>query len=132
MTPLSVLVTEDESEMRNVLSQWLEHQGHKVTCARNGNEALRLLRTAAVDLLVLDILMPDGDGIEVLMELAKTKPATKTLAISGGGPYLSSADCLKLANRLGAHGVLMKPFTQAQLLAAIDGIMDADAAGAPG
>jgi CheY-like chemotaxis protein len=126
MSPLSVLVADDESELGMLLSGWLESQGCKVNLAKNGNEALALLRNTVFDLIIFDILMPDGDGIEVLMGLAKAKSTTRTLAISGGGPYLSGADCLKLAKRLGAHGLLLKPFTSAQLTEAIEAVMETE------
>jgi CheY-like chemotaxis protein len=75
-----------------------------------------------VDLVITDVLMPDGDGLEVITSLRRVAPLTRVLAVSGGGNHLRATDCLAFAKGLGAHGVLMKPFNRAQLLAAVNKI----------
>jgi DNA-binding response OmpR family regulator len=64
--------------------------------------------------------MPDGDGFELIGGFRKAQPAARILAISGGGRFLEGTNCLKVARGLGAHAVLMKPFSWEQLQAAID------------
>ncbi len=121
--PLSVLVVDDVDEIRHLLTQWLREIGATVREAATGNEALRELRGAPVDLLITDILMPDGDGLEVIAEVRRARPTMRVLAISGGGRHLRADDCLKFAKGLGAHGLLMKPFTRQQLLEALSRIL---------
>jgi YesN/AraC family two-component response regulator len=72
------------------------------------------------DLVITDVLMPDGDGIDLITELKKVQPSARILAMSGGGRYLEGSDYLKLATGLGAHAAIMKPFTWQQLRAAIE------------
>lgn len=113
-------MADDEEGIRRLLEQWLVRAGHQVTCAADGREATKALRDRSFDLLVTDIVMPDGDGLELIATFKKAQPAGRILAISGGGRYLQGNDCLKIARGLGAHAVVMKPFTAEQLLAGID------------
>lgn len=120
---LSILVADDEEGIRQLLSHWLQRAGYQVTCVDCGQEAARALRARPFDLIITDIVMPDGDGFELITEFRRAQPATRILAISGGGKYLQGADCLRMAKGLGAHGAVMKPFTREQLLAGVDAIM---------
>jgi len=86
--------------------------------ANDGNEALDVFRENRCDLVILDIFMPNKDGIETLRELVKFSPRPKTLAISGGGRF-SASGTLLVAARLGADSTLTKPFTPKQLLDAL-------------
>lgn len=72
-----------------------------------------------VDMVITDILMPDGDGLEVITELKRAQPSVRIIAMSGGGHHLRAAECLKFATGLGAHGLLLKPFKREQLLEAV-------------
>ena len=119
-TPLSILVADDEEGIRNLLQHWLGRVGHTVSCVDSGREASRLLRSQRFDLVITDVVMPDGDGFELIAEFRKAQPTTRILAISGGGKYLQSTDCLRIARGLGAHAVVMKPFNWDQLRAGID------------
>lgn len=121
--PLSVLVVDDVDEIRHLLTQWLREAGAIPRDAATGNEALRELRGAPVDLLVTDILMPDRDGLELIAEVRRSRPTVRILAISGGGRHLRADDCLKFAKGLGAHGLLMKPFTRQQFLEALSRVV---------
>jgi CheY-like chemotaxis protein len=117
---LSILVADDEEGIRNLLVHWLRSQGHTVACAGNAREAQRLLRQQPFDLVITDVVMPDGDGFELIASFRKTKPQTRIVAISGGGKYLQGNDCLRIARGLGAHTAVMKPFSWEQLQSAID------------
>jgi CheY-like chemotaxis protein len=116
---LSIIVADDVEGITHLVQHWLEEQGHHVTCASSGSEVAVLLKQKPVDLMITDIIMPDGDGLEVMLELKKSHPNARVLAISGGGAYLRARDCLNLAKGLGANAVLMKPFNREQLLAAV-------------
>ncbi len=124
---LSILVADDEEGIRQLLTHWLERAGYKVTCVDCGHEAARELRSRRYDLIITDIVMPDGDGFELITEFRRAQPTTRILAISGGGKYLQGADCLRMAKGLGAHAAVMKPFTREQLLAGVDAVMGASA-----
>jgi len=119
MTPLSVLLAEDEEHIRTLVCGWLEQAGHRVTCARTGLEAINFAKKQGFELAITDIIMPDGDGTGFIAELKKLRPATRVLAISGGGRIIDGNDCLRIAQGLGAHAALMKPFNRDQLLAAV-------------
>jgi len=126
---LSIIVADDVEGITHLVQHWLEENGHHVACAASGNEVAALLRKQPVDLVITDVIMPDGDGLEVMLELKRTQPHARVLAISGGGAYLRPRDCLSLAKGLGANAVLLKPFNREQLLtAARAALADATAA----
>lgn len=123
--PLSVVVADDVIEIQQLVHLWLSDVGCVVTCVSTGREAVRILRSQHVDVVITDILMPDGDGLEVISELKRAQASTRVLAISGGGNHLRASDCLKFAKGLGAHGLLMKPFNRKQLFDALGFAMPA-------
>ncbi len=119
MTPLSILVADDEVQIRQLVTRWLEREGHHVTCAANGVEAASVSQAKAFDLIVTDMLMPERDGVQLITEIKKTRPNARVLAISGGGRVLEGTDCLRMAQGLGAHAAVMKPFNRESFLAAV-------------
>jgi len=119
MTPLAILVAEDEENIRLLLEEWLQPLGHTVASAPNATEAFKLLKKQRFDLVVTDIVMPDGDGLKLIEELRKTPPIPRILAISGGGRFMDGEDYLKMARGFGADAALMKPFAREKFLAAI-------------
>lgn len=116
---LSILVTDDEESIRDLIQHWLTRAGHRVTCAASGDEARRHLRGGRFDLVITDIVMPDGDGFELVASVKSLQPHARILAISGGGKYIQGADCLKMARGLGADGIVIKPFNWEQVKEAI-------------
>lgn len=117
---LSVLVVDDSTHIVDFISELLRREGHAVVCARSGREAAVILDSVAVDVLITDVLMPDGDGIELLHRLRRTGRALpRIVAISGGGRYVDSENCLTIAAGAGAQVCLKKPFTDVELLAAL-------------
>lgn len=118
--PLSVLLADDDENLRVLITHWLEAVGHSVVSAGSAKEASRLFKTGKFDLLVTDILMPDGDGLELISLVKTSQPPPRIVAISGGGKYVEGANCLKLARGWGAHAAVIKPFNREQLLAAVD------------
>lgn len=119
MKPLSILVVDDHEPTQRVLQLWLESHGHKVVCAGSGNAAYQLLTTHHVDLVITDVLMPDGNGIDLIAKIKRSQPGLRILAISGGGPHVTSSSCLQRAHTVGANALLLKPFKQDQLLNAM-------------
>jgi CheY-like chemotaxis protein len=123
MRPISILVADDEPGIRNLLHKWLNRDGHHVACARSGHEAAELMKTQSFDVVITDVLMPDGDGLELITESKKTQPSARIVAISGGGRYLHGAECLKVATGLGAHAAVLKPFSMPELLESISAVL---------
>jgi len=118
-----ILLIDDDDAVRTMLRLTLAHFGHTVIEARDGKEGLELFQHANVDLLITDIVMPEKEGLEVLMELRKRQPPVKIIAISGG-------DYLHMAKLMGAAKVLAKPFSTDVLIAAVNELLPAGGAAA--
>jgi CheY-like chemotaxis protein len=110
------LVADDEEEIRALLLHWLVAAGHTVTTVADGKEARKAILQKKFDLVVTDVLMPEADGIQLINDLKGGQPQARILAISGGGRYVESDNCLKIAKGFGAHAAVMKPFSREQLL----------------
>jgi len=110
-----VLIIDDEDIVRVTLRQMLEKAGFQVEEAENGVKGLERQRAAPCDLLITDLIMPEKDGVETIIEFRREFPETKIVAISGGG-RTKNMDFLKLAEKVGADGVLPKPFRRNELL----------------
>ena len=122
-TPLSILVADDEPGIRDLLEHWLTTHGHNVQTADGGQQAMRLLLQGSFDLVVTDVVMPDGDGFELIPAIRKIRPDARILAISGGGRYIPGGDCLSLARGLGAHATIIKPFDCNEVLLGLNRAM---------
>ena len=110
-----ILVVDDMELVRAELRQALEMSGYTVEEAKNGIEALEIMKSYQPDLIITDIVMPDMDGVEIIRKLRNTGVSTKIIAISDGGSralhsYLSAAE------KLGADAVCPKPFKINDLL----------------
>ena len=119
----NILVIDDEAPMRRFVALALEKQGHVVAEAADGAAALKIMGSRVIDLVITDLLMPETDGIETIMELRRLYPATKIIAISGGGEYQSGKGFLRAAESLGADRTLTKPFEFQQLLPAVEALV---------
>lgn len=117
-----ILIADDDPISREVLAAILEGGGHVVTAAENGEEAARLYRENPPDLIVLDIFMPEQDGLETLRELRYEYPDMRAMAISGGSAY-SSYESLQWAANYGAQKTLTKPFEAQAILLAVDELL---------
>lgn len=116
-----MLIVDDSAPILDFVSELLRRQGHTIATARSGREAEAIVESVPVDVLITDILMPDGDGIELLNRLRRGgKKISRIVAISGGGRYVDSQNCLSIAAGAGAHAVLQKPFTDVELFAAME------------
>jgi diguanylate cyclase (GGDEF)-like protein/PAS domain S-box-containing protein len=114
----TVLVVDDEPSLRHLLSQFLRHEGHATVSVGSGGEALHLLRTQPIDLVLLDMFMPEMNGLEVLAQI-KADPALSDIPvvmISADQDIDGIATCLKL----GAEDYLPKPFRPIILAARVN------------
>lgn len=109
-----VLVVDDEPMVREVVTRYLEHDGHTVTVAADGDDALRHLRRGTVDLVVLDLMLPAVDGLSVLRELRSTS-STPVIVLTARG---DEGDRV-LGLELGADDYVVKPFSPRELAARV-------------
>lgn len=114
-----IVVVDDEQMVRDFLRQMLTREGHRVTLASDGEEALGVVEQVKPDLIITDIIMPNKDGIQFMTQLSKRYPAIPVIAISGGRRSVSAQFNLDSAELIGAKAVLTKPFTLEQLQQAI-------------
>ncbi len=117
--PKRALVADDVEEMRQSLQMALTAAGLHVDCCATGLEALQALRTGDYDVAILDIWMPDGDGLSVLRAIRREQPGLRVFMVSGGGPRLPLEAAALMAEVLGAEQVIVKPFDEQHLVAAI-------------
>ncbi len=110
-----ILVIDDEEQLRDLLTKMLTRDGHQVMMAQDGEEGIRHFHLFNPDLIITDIIMPNKDGIEVIMDLLKIKPDLPIIAISGGRRAITAGFNLDSAEMLGVKGILQKPFTHQQL-----------------
>ena len=121
-----ILIVEDDKDLRELLKASLTKSGdHLIIDASNGKEALQKFKSLLVDLVITDLVMPEQDGIGLIMELRKIKPGLKIIAISGGGK-VGPSNYLSIAETLGANAVFAKPFSIKSLLEKVDEIIKVD------
>jgi two-component system, NtrC family, response regulator AtoC len=101
-----ILVVDDEPSNRNILRQELIHKGYLVETANNGREALRKIESVGPDLLILDYMMPDLSGLEVLKELRKRENDTPVVMITAYGTMERAVEAMKE----GAYDFITRPF----------------------
>jgi CheY-like chemotaxis protein len=117
-----ILVIDDDEMVRTFVRRTLQSAGYEVSIATNGYEAMVSFRQSQPDGVITDLLMPERDGIETILEIRRLAPQVPIVAISGGFSPMSSV-YLKTAEQLGADAVLSKPFSVEQLLAAMGSLM---------
>lgn len=115
-----VLIVDDDPFFRDMLEEMVKRDGHQVQTVSNGKEALAAIEQQAPDLLITDILMPEQDGIELIMQLAEREIQVPIIAISGGRRTISHKFNLESARLMGVRVTLPKPIRRDDLRAAID------------
>ncbi|THD61018.1 response regulator [Phenylobacterium sp.] len=119
-----VLLVEDDPDLLMLLTAAFAREGFQTYSAKNGRIGIEMLRTLKPDLMVTDIVMPEMEGIAAILEARRSSPATKVIAISGGGHYGRSQNFLVWAHELGADEVLAKPFRMSSLITAARVVLD--------
>jgi CheY-like chemotaxis protein len=110
-----ILVIDDEAAIRYTVQLLLEDSGFTVEVASNGREGVAAFRANPPDLVLTDILMPEQEGIETIMQIRREFPKTKIIAMSGGG-RMGNTDFLTIAKGLGADATIAKPFETEDLI----------------
>ncbi len=121
----NILVVDDEDNVRYVIKETLEQDEHAVLEASTGSEALKVFESSAVELVITDLVMPDKNGIDLILELKNRYPDVRILAISGGGGVNGRFDYIPIAELIGAKSVMRKPFNLRDLRGAVNNLLAA-------
>jgi DNA-binding NtrC family response regulator len=106
-----ILIAEDEEMLGSVLEQFLTSKGHQVTVTRDGRAALDAMRRDEYDVALLDIVMPELDGLEVLRQLTEEPSPPQVIIITGNGTIETAITAI----RLGAYDYISKPYRMAEI-----------------
>ena len=120
-----ILIVEDDDELREMLNVSLVRRNFSVFEASNGKEAILHFKPSITDVVVTDIIMPEEDGLKVIMRLRELKPSIKIIAISGGGKA-GPGSYLNLAKALGADAIFLKPFPINDLIIKIEELLNVE------
>jgi CheY-like chemotaxis protein len=121
-----ILVVDDDDQIRSMLRLTLEREGYEVLEAGDGNQALATYSAEPTDLVIMDIVMPEKEGIETIMDLRRQYGDVKIIAISGGG-RVNPEDYLRWARTFGVQHTFTKPVDRSRLLAAVNELMAGEA-----
>jgi len=110
----AILVVEDDPQFIDTVGKMLSRDDHSVVKVNDGEEALEALAGDSYDLVVLDIIMPNKEGLETLAEIRNRFPELRVLCMSGGGRS-GNFDPLQLSEKFGADATIAKPFRPAEL-----------------
>jgi CheY-like chemotaxis protein len=117
-----ILIIDDEVLFRQMLCQFLTQSGYEVIEAADGQEGVRLFFEMPADVVISDVIMPEKEGIETVVEIKRQFPNAKIIIMSGGGWYGTEID-FDMAKKLGAV-TLKKPFELQELSQAIDKLLN--------
>ena len=125
-----ILIIDDDHHILLMIKKMLERAGFEVDLASNGNEGLELFKKTPVDLVITDIIMPEKEGLETIREMKRLRSDLKIIAMSGGGK-ISADNYLNTAKIFGASRVMAKPFSQKQMVSAVQDLLGEPSDGNP-
>ncbi|MDH5302365.1 MAG: response regulator [Gammaproteobacteria bacterium] len=114
------LLADDDASIRELIKEILDYPGLTIIEVNNGDEAIGVLKNHPVDFLITDLVMPQKNGIDVILEVRKSYPLLPIIAISGGGGITGQFDYLPVAGLVGAAWEISKPFSPDDLKKAVD------------
>lgn len=117
-----ILIIDDDPSILTMLNRMLEKAGYEVDIASNGSEGLEKIESSPPDLLVTDIVMPEKEGLELILYLRRKNPGLKIVAISGGGRF-NYEGYLTSAKLLGADLIFQKPLVHKEFIQAISDLI---------
>jgi len=106
MKKYNILVIDDEEIVRNSMREWLEQGGYRVYLASDGEEGLRLIKEKGLNIIIVDLILPGMDGLEVFREAKKINPNIYAIFITAYGTVESAV----IAMKEGAYDFIEKPF----------------------
>jgi DNA-binding response OmpR family regulator len=115
-----ILIIDDDPELRAMLEQTFHEAGHEVALAANGNQGMELQCAKPASVIITDLLMPEKEGLETIVEFRKDFPKVPIITISGRP---STEFFLYMAKRLGSIQTFEKPFRPSELLAAVEQVL---------
>jgi len=118
-----ILIIDDEVTVRDLLIKILEREGYETMNASDGKEGIRLYRENPADLIITDLIMPEKEGIETIMELRRDFRDVKVIAMSGGGK-IDPETYLEIAKTMGAIKTIEKPFNLRELLKTVQELLE--------
>ena len=121
--PVSILLVDDDEQFRVMLSEALTGEGFLVREASDGLQGIRHYAERPTDLVITDLVMPEKEGLEMIVEIKQLHSEVKIIAMSGGGRG-SSQNYLEMAKAFGAQLVLAKPFSHREILEAIRQVLE--------
>ena len=124
-----VIVIDDDPAVRSVLVAAFNRAGCETRWAVDGRAGVKLFNAEPAHLVVTDIVMPNQEGIETILQLKRCEPAPRVIAISGGG-RLGGRDFLLWASHLGADATLAKPFRTSELIEVARTLLESRSTGA--
>ena len=122
-TKAKVLAVDDEEQIRTYLRKVLEKENHDIIEAPDGKVALRLFQEVNPDLIIIDLIMPEKEGLETIMELKHNFKDVKIIAISGGWSKMGPDYLLNMAKTLGAIYTIKKPFKNTEIVDAVERVL---------
>ena len=122
----SILLIEDMASLLMAYRTILQGAGHRVLAAATAAEALALVQSARPDAVLLDLMLPDAEGLDLLQDILRLRPGVPVVVVTAD----SSIACAVEAMRLGAHDFIVKPAEQARLLAAVEAALSRAGTGA--
>ena len=120
----TILLVDDDDDALVPLSSLLEEEGHTVLLARDGQQGMEVIEDHRVDAAIVDIFLPNMDGLEMIRAVKKAHPEIPILAVSGGGTL--DIDFLDMATKLGANHVMHKPFRLRDFLVLLKDMLNAE------
>jgi len=114
----NILLVDDDDQLRPLMRLVLERAGYSVREAHNGTDAMTQFTQHPADLVITDLIMPDKEGLALILELRRINRKIKIVAMSGGG-RVNPKDYLEVAKKFGANLALNKPFSNSELIHAV-------------
>ncbi len=120
-----LLLIDDDRKILDLLQHYLKQDGFSFLFASDGDEGIELFHENPVDLVIMDIFMPNMDGIQTILEMKRSCDCCPILAISGGGEF-TGLEFLRQAKALGADEALVKPFSKDELRKTVESLLACD------
>lgn len=114
-----ILIADDDPSIREMLHRALAMRGARISEVANGAQAIQQVRETGPEVVLIDMILPEVDGLEAISAIRQVRPNTLIIAISGGG-RVRNLDVLETAKQLGADAVLPKPFNLQDLIGCLE------------